>query len=41
VNAHRVASDYIYKETTAAKDDVITITMKPGGGWAAVLTPVE
>jgi alpha-glucosidase len=39
VNAHRVASDYIFKETTVAKDEVLTLNMKPGGGWAAVLIP--
>jgi alpha-glucosidase len=41
VNAHRVASDYVFKDTTATKDAVITVNMKPGGGWAAVLTPAD
>ncbi|MDR3181069.1 MAG: glycoside hydrolase family 97 protein, partial [Prevotellaceae bacterium] len=41
VNAHRVASDYTFKETTVAKNDALTIDMKPGGGWVAVLTPAE
>jgi alpha-glucosidase len=39
VNAHRVASDYVFRETTADKDEVLTVHMKQGGGWAAVLTP--
>jgi alpha-glucosidase len=41
VNAQRVASDYTFKETTVAKNDALTIDMKPGGGWVAVLTPAE
>jgi alpha-glucosidase len=38
VNAHRVASDYAFKEITVTKNEVLPIPMKPGGGWAAVLT---
>jgi alpha-glucosidase len=41
VNAHRVAADYVVKETAVTKNEAIVINMKPGGGWAAVLTPAE
>ncbi|MDR2449014.1 MAG: glycoside hydrolase family 97 protein [Prevotellaceae bacterium] len=41
VNAGKVASDYTFRETNVAKNDVLTLDMKQGGGWAAVLTPAE
>jgi hypothetical protein len=41
VNADKVASDYKFVQTTAAKGEVLTLDMKPGGGWVAVLTPAE
>jgi alpha-glucosidase len=41
VNAHRAATDYAFEEATVAKNDALTINMKEGGGWAAVLTPVD
>jgi alpha-glucosidase len=41
VNADKVASDYKFVQTTAVKEEVLTLDMKPGGGWVAVLTPAE
>ncbi|MDR2361290.1 MAG: glycoside hydrolase family 97 protein [Prevotellaceae bacterium] len=41
INAHRHAADYKLVETTIAKGDPLTANMAPGGGWTAVLTPIE
>ena len=38
-NAHRYASDYKTVNGFISKDDVFTIELAPGGGWAAILTP--
>ncbi|MDR0728985.1 MAG: glycoside hydrolase family 97 protein [Prevotellaceae bacterium] len=41
LNAHRHAADYKLVETTIAKGAPLTASMAPGGGWTAVLTPIE
>ena len=41
VNADVYASDYKTEEVMVSKDELINITMAKGGGWAAILTPVE
>ncbi|PKP35053.1 MAG: alpha-glucosidase [Bacteroidetes bacterium HGW-Bacteroidetes-17] len=40
-NAHRYASDYKTLNGFVSKDDLFTIELAPGGGWAAILTPVD
>lgn len=40
-NAHRQATDYKISDTIVRQGDKIKFHMTPGGGWAAVLTPVE
>ena len=41
VNADVYASDFKTEEVMVSKDELINITMAKGGGWAAILTPVE
>ena len=41
VNADVYASDYKTEEVMVSKDELINIIMAKGGGWAAILTPVE
>lgn len=41
VNANVYASDFKTEEVTVTKGDTIHVTMAKGGGWAAILTPVE
>lgn len=41
VNAHRHAADYKIVETTVTKGEELSASMAPGGGWAALLTPIE
>jgi len=38
-NAHRYASDYKTLNGFVSKDDLFTVELAPGGGWAAILTP--
>lgn len=38
-NAHRYASDYKTFNGFVSKDDLFTVELAPGGGWAAILTP--
>jgi alpha-glucosidase len=40
-NASRHASDYRKDNQTVSKGDTITINLESGGGWAAILTPVD
>ena len=40
-NAHRQATDYKISDTIVRQGDKIKFHMAPGGGWAAVLTPVQ
>ena len=40
-NANVHASDFKTTEATVGKDEVITVSMAKGGGWAAILTPIE
>ena len=37
VNAHRDATDYKRELTTIRKGDRLKVTLKGGGGWAAIL----
>lgn len=41
VNADVYASDFKTEEVMVSKNDLINITMAKGGGWAAILTPIE
>ena len=41
INANVHASDFKTEEVTVSKGEIINITMAKGGGWAAILTPVE
>ena len=41
VNADVYASDFKTEEVIVSKDDSINVTMAKGGGWAAILTPIE
>lgn len=41
VNADVYASDFRTEEVIVSKGDSINVTMAKGGGWAAILTPVE
>jgi alpha-glucosidase len=40
-NASRHASDYRKDNQIVSKGDTITINLESGGGWAAILTPVD
>ena len=40
INADRYAGDYHTETKTVSKNDSLKIKMAPGGGWAAILTPV-
>jgi len=39
VNAHREGSDYVRRIVTVDRNTVLSVSMAPGGGWAAILTP--
>jgi alpha-glucosidase len=39
VNAHRIGNDYLKTTRQVTRRDTITVTMAPGGGWAAKFTP--
>jgi alpha-glucosidase len=41
VNANNYGSDFRLVEKEASKGDALEIDMAKGGGWAAILTPVE
>jgi alpha-glucosidase len=41
INASRHAADYKLTTTTVSAADTIEINMEKGGGWTAILTPVE
>ena len=41
VNANRWAEDYRLEKTKVHKGDVLPVKMANGGGWAAVIRPVE
>ncbi len=41
VNAHRNATDYRKSTSTVAPDGSLTVSMAPGGGFAAVIEPAE
>jgi len=41
VNADVYASDFKTEEVIVSKGDSINVTMAKGGGWAAILTPIE
>ena len=41
VNADVYASDFKTEEVIVSKGDSINVTMTKGGGWAAILTPIE
>lgn len=41
VNADRTAQDFRTDEREVTRNNKITIRMAPGGGWAAILTPVQ
>ena len=41
VNADVHASDFKIEKIVVKKGEDIQITMLPGGGWAAILTPIE
>lgn len=40
INADRYPGDFHTDKQTVRKGDTLTIEMKSGGGWAAILTPV-
>jgi len=41
INAHRYAGDYKTVTGHVSKEDVLNVEMAPGGGWVAILTPVN
>ncbi len=41
VNAHREATDYKITTSTVRSGDTVDFHMAPGGGWAAIIQPVE
>lgn len=41
INAKRHASDYKISSSIVKKGDLIQISMDQGGGWTAILTPIE
>ena len=41
VNANRWAEDYKLEKRKVSKDDTLPVKMANGGGWAAVIRPVE
>ena len=41
INADRHASDYKLSNLKVTKNDQVTIKMEKGGGWCAILTPVD
>lgn len=41
VNANKYGSDFKIEEKVVSKDDILDIKMANGGGWAAILTPIE
>ena len=41
VNANRWAEDYRLEKRKVSKDDTLPVKMANGGGWAAVIRPVE
>ena len=41
VNADSYAQDFRVGERDVTRNDKITVRMAPGGGWAAILTPVK
>ncbi|WP_443938708.1 glycoside hydrolase family 97 protein [Pedobacter sp. MW01-1-1] len=41
INSDRHAADYKINRSTVTKNDKITINIHKGGGWCAILTPVE
>lgn len=41
LNSDIYASDFATEEKTVTKQDVINIKMAKGGGWSAILTPIE
>jgi alpha-glucosidase len=40
VNAHRIGNDYQKTKRQVTRGETITVTMAPGGGWAAKFTPL-
>jgi len=41
INADRNGSDYKMEKTKVRSGDELTISMAPGGGWAAIIRPVK
>ncbi len=41
VNAHIQATDYKIETSTVRPGDTVSLSMAPGGGWTAILTPVK
>lgn len=41
MNAHRQATDYKIEETIVSPSDIVNIKMAPGGGYAAIFTPIK
>ncbi|WP_288238260.1 glycoside hydrolase family 97 C-terminal domain-containing protein, partial [uncultured Alistipes sp.] len=41
VNADSYAQDFHVGKRDVTRNDKITVRMAPGGGWAAILTPVK
>lgn len=41
INADRYASDFKKIEKMISKDDNVKIHMAPGGGWTAIITPID
>ena len=41
INADSYASDYKIEKLTVTKNDHMKVTMAKGGGWTAILTPIE
>jgi alpha-glucosidase len=40
INAHRIGNDYQKTTRQVTRGDTLTVTMAPGGGWAAKFTPL-
>lgn len=40
INADRDATDYTKTQRTVSRQDGLHIQLAPGGGWAAIVTPV-
>ncbi len=41
VNADRAAVDYTKKTISIGSGEKLSIEMKPGGGWAAIIEPIR